>query len=333
MRRAAFYSFLLHFVVFLLFFFGLPWFPQEKPDLMRSIPVEVVRIAEETTTPKPTLTPVKEAPEPEEKKPEPKPEPEKPTPPPSPTPEPAPEPEPAPTPAPVEPKPEPLTPPEPLESRKPEVKPEPEPVPEPVSKPEAKEEKAKPEVKEPTPKPQPKPTPPKPTEKEKPKSKKQEKLTNQAPEKKKKEQSFDSILKNLEEMKEKIEDDRELPTDPKATAPASQAGKEDDDLTTSERDLLQDHFKKCWLVPAGIRDAENLAVPVHLSINPDGTVKDARILDNQRFSADPYYRSMAEAALRAAKDPRCAKLPLSPERLKKYDNIKMTFSPRLLLGG
>lgn len=333
MRRAAFYSFLLHFVVFLLLFFGLPWFPQEKPDLMRSIPVEVVRIAEETTTPKPTLTPVKEAPEPEEKKPEPKPEPEKPTPPPSPTPEPAPEPEPAPTPAPVEPKPEPLTPPEPLESPKPEIKPEPEPVPEPVSKPETKEEKAKPEVKEPTPKPQPKPTRPKPTEKEKPKSKKQEKPTNQAPEKKKKEQSFDSILKNLEEMKEKIEDDRELPTDPKATAPASQAGKEDDDLTTSERDLLQDHFKKCWLVPAGIPDAENLAVPVHLSINPDGTVKDARILDNQRFSADPYYRSMAEAALRAAKDPRCAKLPLSPERLKKYDNIKMTFSPRLLLGG
>lgn len=281
MGRPALYSFLLHFVVFLLLFFGIPWFPKEQPESMRVIPVEVMTIAEETMAPKPAVTPVKEEPKPEEKKPEPQPEPEKQTPPP-----PAPE---------LEPEPAPVAPPE---SPKPEIA---------------------------------KPAPPKLKEKEKPK--KQEKPKDKKPEKKKKDESFDSILKNLEDLKQKVEDDSVASTDPDAPAPARQVGKVGDQLTVSELDLLGSHFKKCWSIPAGAQGAENLIIPIRLSFTSDGMVKDAEIIDKGRLNSDPYYRSAAEAALRAAKDPRCAKLPLSPEKIKKYSSITLNFDPRLLFGG
>lgn len=309
MGRPVLYSFLLHVVVFLLLFFGIPWFPKEQPESMHAIPVEVMTIAEETMAPKPTVTPVKEEPKIEEKKPEPQPEPEKQTPPPSPAPEPEPQPQPE------EPTPAPVAPPEP-------PKPEPLPTPDPAPKP---------EIKEPAPEPQAKPVPPKPKEKDKPK--KQEKPKDKKPEKKKKEDSFDSILKNLEDLKQKVDDDSDASTDPDAPAPARQVGKVGDALTISEIDLLGSHFKKCWSIPAGAQGAEGLVIPIRLSVTSNGMVKDAEIVDKGRFGSDPYYRSAAEAALRAAKDPRCAKLPLSSEKIKKYSSIKLNFDPRLLLGG
>ncbi|GAO98288.1 immunoglobulin A1 protease autotransporter precursor [Caedimonas varicaedens] len=307
MGRPALYSFLLHVVVFLLLFFGIPWFPKEQPEPMHAIPVEVMTIAEETMAPKPAVTPVKEEPKIEEKKPEPQPEPEKQTPPPSPAPEPEPQPQPEePTPAPVAP-PEPPT-------------PEPLPTPDPAPKP---------EIKEPAPEPQAKPVPPKPKEKGKPKKQeKQEKPKDKKPEKKKKEDSFDSILKNLEDLKQKVDDDSDASTDPDAPAPARQVGKVGDALTMGEENLIRSYFLQCWNnITAGTQGADNLVTLILLTFTPDGTIKDAEIVDKRRLSTDPYYRSAAEAALRAAKDPRCAKPPIPSRILKKYSSIKLNFNP------
>lgn len=319
MGRAAFLSFVLHLVFFLLIFFGIPWFSEKPNSLLRPIPVEVFQVGEKTLSPKPTLTPVQETEKQVEKKPEVKPEPQKPTPLPSPAPEEEAKPEPQPT---VEEKPAPPTP-----------EPPQEPAPSPTPKPEAKPEpKLKPKEPEPAPKPAPKPVKKeKPKEKSQKKEKKQEKPSEQK--KKKKEPSFDSILKNLEEMQQNIQDDRDLPTDSKAPPPPSQAGEQGEDLTISELDQLQLHFRKCWSVPAGVQNADQFVVSVYVIVSPDGTVKEARLVDENRSATDPYYRSMAEAALRAAKDPRCAKLPLSPDTLKKYDTLKINFDPRSLLGG
>ena len=293
MGQSALYSFLFHAVVFLLLFFGMPWFPQKPLEVVHVIPVEVMTVAQETMAPKPSLTPVKEDPKPEEKKPEPpKPEPEKPTPPPAPEPEPEPEPE--------------------------EVKPEPTPEPTP-----------KPDLKEPAPAPQPKPKPSPPQLKEKPKKKESPK--EKAPEKKKKKETFDSILKNLEDFKESAEDS-ESPKSPDAPSPARQTGKTGDKLTISEMELLRTHFYKCWRMDSGAQRAENLSVRIRIQANPDGTIKDAQIVDKERLS-DPYYRTAAEAALRAAKDPRCAKLPLSLDKYSLWKQMTLNFDPAFLLGG
>ena len=152
-------------------------------------------------------------------------------------------------------------------------------------------------------------------------------------EKKKKDESFDSLLKNLEELKEKIDDDTEGPKDPKAKPKAQQAGKVGDKLTVSELDLLRSHFKKCWSLPAGAQDAENLSVQIELRSNPDGTIKDARIVDTGRFNSNSYFRIAAESALRAAKDPRCAKLPLPLDKYDLWKEMKLNFNPKDMLGG
>jgi hypothetical protein len=307
MRRAAFYSFLLHFAIFLLLFFGLPWFPKDNPPLMRPIPIEVMTVTQETTAPKPAPKAIREEKEPEKEKPAPKPEKETAPPPAEPTPLPQPPEIPEKTePAPPEPSP-------------PVV--EPDPTPMPTKKPEPKK-------KEPTPEPKSKPVPDKPKDKPKPVEKPKDK---KPVEKKKKVESFDSILKNLEEPKEEVENDSL--TDPDSSPSSKQVGQVGDKLSISEIDKLGAHFKKCWNIPAGAQGAEDLSVKIKLSITPDGIVKDAEVVDKSRFNTDPYYRSAAETALRAAKDPRCSKLPLSLEILKKYSTLTLNFDPRFLLGG
>ena len=326
MRRAALYSLLVHMVFFLLIFFGIPWSSKAPPMLTQPIPIEVLTIAAETTTPKPSLTPVKEVPKPEDKKPEPpKPQPEKPTPPP---PEPIPEPKPVIEPEPELPKPDVKPVPEPEVNSAPEplpepkVEPKPEPVPEPMPTPDPK---PKPEVKEPIPTPQSKPAPPKPKVPEKKPTKK--------PEKKKKTESFDSLLKNLEELKEKIQDDPDASKEAKGDPETQQIGKLGDTLTISELDMLKFHFKKCWNVQAGAQDAENMTVQIHIWSNPDCSIRDAQIVDTNRYMRDPYFRITAESALRAAKDPRCAKLPVPLEKYEIWKDMKLNFNPKEMLGG
>ena len=203
----------------------------------------------------------------------------------------------------------------------PEPKVEPEPIPTPEPKPEPK-----PEVKEPTPEPKPKPAPPKPKVPEKKPEKKVDK--------KKKADSFDSLLKNLEkELKEKIEDDPEAQKDAKGEPEVKQMGKVADIVTVSEKALLNPHFKKCWNTQAGAQDAENTIVQIHIWSNPDGTVREAEIVDKDRYARDRYFRIAAESALRAAKDPRCAKLPLPLEKYESWKEIKLNFNPKTMLGG
>ncbi|MGI4851113.1 MAG: hypothetical protein ACRYGR_04165 [Janthinobacterium lividum] len=319
MRRAALYSFLVHMAFFLLVFFGIPWAPKAPPMIMEPIPVEVLTVAAETMSPKPSLTPVKEVPKPEEKKPEPpKPQPVKPTPPPEPKPEPEPE---LPKPEPELPKPEVKPEPE-VKPTPPEPKPEPkiEPVPEPEPKPEEKKPEPKPE-------PKPKPAPPKPKVPVKKPEKKVEK-------KKPKDNPMDSLLKNLEkEFKEKVEDDPEAQKDAKGTPEAKQVGQVGEEVTISEIALLKPHFKKCWDMQAGAQNAEDLAVQIHLWTNSDGTVRDAEIVDKNRYARDPYFKIAAESALRAAKNPRCAKLPLPLEKYESWKEIELTFNPKQMLGG
>ncbi|MFN7709422.1 MAG: hypothetical protein ACK5O7_00450 [Holosporales bacterium] len=74
MRRAALFSAILHFIVFLIALIGLPSLPKRDPDLITPVPVEVVTLSDRTRSPKPVLNPKpteepKEQPKPEEKKP------------------------------------------------------------------------------------------------------------------------------------------------------------------------------------------------------------------------------------------------------------------------
>jgi outer membrane biosynthesis protein TonB len=299
MRRGALISVLFHAAILAAVYFGLPhWFAPE--DLQQPVPVQLATMADITTPPKqeqptPAPTPVEKPKPPEPKPTPPPPQPQAETPPPEPPPPTPPVPEP-------EPQPE-VVPPEPVPD---ETVQEPKP---------AEEQPAEPEPPKVVPQQKPKPPQDKPVEKPKPQ-----------------EDALATLLKNVEQMKEPTEPTQTPPQpNQQPTQPLTQQNLSDAPMTMSEIDAIRQQLAKCWNVPAGARDAQNLAVEIRVMFNPDGSVARAEIVDTSRMASDAFYRTAAESAYRAVL--LCS--PLQQMPVKKYNtwkNVTLNFDPREMVG-
>jgi hypothetical protein len=309
MRYGAIISGLLHVGILILVIIGLPGILQSERVEMVPISVEVVSIEELSKLQEKKIPPKPKAKKPPPKKPD-SPKPSKKPPPPPPTKKPPP-PEPR--------KPEP----KPPEPKPPEVKPEPVPKPKPKADP-APKPKAKPALPKkpetqvavktppaPKPKRKPKPPPPKPDE-------------------------FQSLLKNLAKDKRAAEKAR-------ADAPAKVVEQVEDKpkrsalqarmMAASLAQSVNRQVTPCWSIPAGAKDAANMSVAIRIRLNADGTfVAAPKIEDTRRLGSDTSFRAVAESALRALRDQRCAPLKLPYDQYDLWKDIIFTFDPKEALG-
>jgi hypothetical protein len=83
-------------------------------------------------------------------------------------------------------------------------------------------------------------------------------------------------------------------------------------------------------VPAGARDAKDLVVEIRVVVDPDGTVRQATIVDQTRLS-DPFFRAAAESAKRAFFNPLCRPLHLPPDKYAIWKDLVVDFSPKDIL--
>jgi len=298
----------LHVVILSSLIVGLPRLFDPPPPEEMPVTVQLVTIAPETraTQPNPNL------PRPEAKpevpdvvtpavKPEPKPEPPKPAPVPPSSPAVSSVVEPAPRT--VEPKP----PPPPL----PDVKPEP---PKPIERIEA-------------PRPREKPEPPRQV------AKNEVKAEEKKPEEKKYDPGqFEALLKNLTPQRSAPSPDAppQIPRSAPARASSQPRAPLGGQLTASELDMVRHQIARCWNVPAGARDAKDLVVEIRASVDPDGSVRQATIVDQGRMG-DPSFRAAAESARRAFFNPQCRPLHLPPEKYAIWKDLIVDFSPKDIL--
>jgi len=188
---------------------------------------------------------------------------------------------------------------------------EPEPEPEPEPKPEPKAE----------PKPKPKFAAVKPKRKPKPPD------------------AFEKVLKTIEELKKKAPAKKpEKPAEKKKpsfddmmakalTSPSKKQNRQQP-LSISEIDLVRQQIRRCWNLPAGAKEAENLVIEVSVIMNSDGTVRQAKVVDSARMNSDPFFRAAAESARRALLNPRCNPLKLPPEKYSQWQRTTFTFNPK-----
>jgi len=295
----------LHLVLGSLFILGLPRLFAPPPPEDMPIAVELVTIAPETKATRPNPNPPRP-----DAKPEPpvadapvaEPDPE----PPVPTPVPPPSAE-APPPAPEPPK-----------------LPEPKPAAPPLLKPpEAKPEPPKPAEKAEAPHPKEKPEPPQ----------QMAKNETKAEQKKYDPSQFETLLKNLATQPTAPSPDAP-PQRPRVASarPSSQPRAPlGSQITASEVDLVRQQIARCWNVPAGARDAKDLVVEVRVAVDPDGTVRQAIIVDQGRLGSDPFFRAAAESARRAFFNPLCRPLRLPPEKYAIWKDLVVDFSPKDIL--
>ena len=289
MRNALAKSILFHVLVVAISYFGLPIITRTPMMTDAPIMVDIVKVDELTNAPPPSPKP--------EKKPEPK-EPEKPKPPPKPV--------------------KASTPPPPPPAKDPEavaLPSETKPKPKEQPKPEAKEEKPTPQFSHV--KPRRKPQPP---------------------------DAFTSVLKTVEKLKTQPpvkEKEKEKAKDIKppkqesfeqqmAMALSSKTAQHNPmrPLAISEIDLVRQQIRECWNLPAGAKDAQDLNIEIHVVMNPDATVREARIQNQSRLQSDPFFRAAAESALRAVLNPKCNPLKLPPEKYQQWQTMTLNFDPR-----
>lgn len=290
MKRPLIYSALLHLTIVILLWVGF-YNPFERARQSSETPImmEFVQVAEQSAAPQLAPEVIKEAEQPT---------PPKPTPP---QPVPAPQPEPQPEPEPVKPEP-PKPEPKPEEPKPVEAEPIPDPKAKKKPKEKPKEEKKKTQKAEITL-----------DQKKKPASKTDDK---QKDKKKKPTKDFDDLLNEIEKA------DDGAPSAGKG-APAATIGPV---LTASEKDALGRHMERCWLIPAGLRDARNIRVPIKINVAKDGTVQKAEIMDKNRMANDLSYRTAAESARRAVLDPNCSPLPIPPDKV--FKEFIFNFDPK-----
>ena len=312
MRGALTVSIGFHLLIAVLMWVGLPRLDRSPLAVERLKIIEMVDIAAITNAP------AKGAPRPE--KPAPLPEPVAAKPPPPAPPKPA-----APKPAPQKPKPQPVptvaTTPPPLP--KPKLPKKPKPVVKPAP-PKAEEPPMATVAVRPVARPKPpQPKPPKPKKAKKP-----------AP------SAFDKLLRSVAKMKPAVGDPaaRKAPKKPPpqtAAAPIVAPDRRFDPnakLSVSELDAIRDQIADCWNIPAGAKGAQDLIVDIFVRMNPDGTVRAAEVADKSRMRVDPFFRTAAESAIRALRNPRCSPLLLPLDKYDLWKTFTIGFNPRDMLG-
>ena len=321
-------SALLHLLVVMIMTLGLPFLRRDPPDLVLSMPVEVVSAetlaelvetrqpeldeplvfdrtadeppppAEPIATPMPQPRPEVQPPDlpetaalPEPREPEPMPAAELVPEPPPPEPEPPPpEAAPPPPPAPLAE----LQPETPVEPSEPEPVIEPEPEPEPVAEPEPEEPPPPPEPQQvaslpPVPLPERRPTPP------------------PSP------QPASTAEPSAAEEPPQEQQSAALPAPPTR-------------LAASEEAAVRDAIRDCWNVD--IHAANVPAVEVRVLMRSNATVEEATIIDVDRYHADTVFRAAADRALRAVVNPACQPFPLPSADYRAWRSILFVFDPR-----
>jgi len=106
-----------------------------------------------------------------------------------------------------------------------------------------------------------------------------------------------------------------LTVNEKAPVPrAAGASSQTQVLRGSQLTPIPEQIARCRNVPANARGAKDPVVEIRVIVDPDGTVRQATIVDQSRLGSDPVFRSLAESARRAFFNPLCRPLHLPPDK-------------------
>jgi len=144
------------------------------------------------------------------------------------------------------------------------------------------------------------------------------------------EEKMRALLKNLVDVKDepktkeqpKLNLDETVPPEEGRPVPLGQR------MTMTQMEALRAQLEGCWTkMPAGAKNAENLAVDVHMTISRDRRVQSFRIIDQGRYNSDSFFRAVADSVKWAISDPNCSQLEVPPDKYDTWKSITITFDP------
>jgi hypothetical protein len=111
---------------------------------------------------------------------------------------------------------------------------------------------------------------------------------------------------------------------PKLKKRVTESQKSDMTMTISEIDLLRQQLHSCLNLNVGVANLKEIKPVIFIEVNPDRTVKSARVVQQERLN-ELSFRTAAEAAMRAVNNPNCSPLFLPPNKYDLWKEINFTF--------
>ncbi|MEM6781082.1 MAG: hypothetical protein AAF569_04405 [Pseudomonadota bacterium] len=176
-------------------------------------------------------------------------------------------------------------------------------------------------------KPKPKPTPPPPKEaelKDPEPEPKEEEVVEETPAQ---QEMFDNLMKNLQESEPQPAQQEVSEIVSNDRAPLGEF------ISSHELQALSNGFRRCFKIPIGAEGMHEMVADIRIWLDFNGNVTKAEFDSPFRVQADRQYRTLAEAARRAALDPNCSPvdIPLEKRHIWKDQYIIVPFDPRRML--
>jgi hypothetical protein len=130
-----------------------------------------------------------------------------------------------------------------------------------------------------------------------------------------------TVLKDLENVDQefkKVQEETEVKQEEVFTEKVAAT------MTISEIDLLRQQLHSCLNLNVGVANLKEIKPVIFIEVNPDRTVKSAKVVNQERLS-DPSFRTVAEAAMRAVNNPDCSPLLLPEDKYDLWKEINFTF--------
>ena len=130
-----------------------------------------------------------------------------------------------------------------------------------------------------------------------------------------------TVLKDLENVDQefkKVQEETEVKQEEVFTEKVAAT------MTISEIDLLRQQLHSCLNLNVGVANLKEIKPVIFIEVNPDRTVKSAKVVNQERLS-DPSFRTAAEAAMRAVNNPDCSPLLLPEDKYDLWKEINFTF--------
>ena len=130
-----------------------------------------------------------------------------------------------------------------------------------------------------------------------------------------------TVLKDLENVDQefkKVQEETEVKQEEVFTEKVAAT------MTISEIDLLRQQLHSCLNLNVGVANLKEIKPVIFIEVNPDRTVKSAKVVNEERLS-DSSFRTAAEAAMRAVNNPDCSPLLLPEDKYDLWKEINFTF--------
>jgi hypothetical protein len=103
-------------------------------------------------------------------------------------------------------------------------------------------------------------------------------------------------------------------------------------VTSDEINELISQLAQCWSPPILAKGTVDAAIDIDLTLNRDGTVAQAGVVDQVRYATDPVFRALADSELKAIHDPKCSPLALPLDKYDLWKSMTIHFDPKEVSG-